>query len=201
MKKRPLPRSYYQHEDVLFLSRDLLGKSLYTKIDGQLTGGLIVETEAYRAPEDRASHAFNNRRTPRNRVMFEAGGVAYIYICYGIHHLFNIVTHSAGVPHAILIRAIEPTQGTNVMLHRREKSVVARNLTGGPGALTQALGIKHSFNGSLLTGPHIWLEEGPGIEEERIICSPRVGIDYAKEDALLPWRFRIKDSMWSSSAK
>ncbi len=104
-----LSKSYFLDHDVVALSRDLLGKSLFTNIDGHITGGIIVETEAYRGPEDRASHAFGNRRTARNDVMFAEGGVAYVYLCYGLHHLFNVVTATSGVPHAVLIRAIQPT--------------------------------------------------------------------------------------------
>jgi DNA-3-methyladenine glycosylase len=195
-----LPKNYYQHPDVLFLSRDLIGKYLFTHFEGQLTGGMIVETEAYRAPEDRASHAYAYRRTPRNEVMYHAGGYCYVYLCYGIHSLFNVVTNDENVPHAILVRAIEPTIGLDAMLRRRRKKKIERILTAGPGALAEALGINTSHNGEDLAGSSIWIEDRDiKIEEPQIIASPRVGIDYAGEDAQLPWRFRLKGNLWTSA--
>jgi DNA-3-methyladenine glycosylase len=189
----PLPLSYYQHHDVIFLSQDLLGKFLMTQIGTTLTGGMIIETEAYRAPEDRASHAFNNRRTKRNEMMFQQGGYGYVYQCYGIHALFNIVTNLSGIPHAILIRAIQPTVGIEEMLKRRNQEKLSKTTAGGPGTLTQALGINLSHNGCLLTEPPIWIEDhGIIVKPDDIIAGPRVGVDYAGEHALLPWRFRIK---------
>jgi DNA-3-methyladenine glycosylase len=199
---RKLPLSFYQHEDVLKISRQLLGKYLLTNFDNFLTGGKILETEAYRAPEDRASHAYGMRRTKRNAMMYEAGGVCYIYLCYGLHSLLNIVTNQEGVPHAILIRAIEPIIGIETMLKRRHKDKVDRSLTNGPGVLAQALGITLSHNGLLLTGSQIWIEErGVLIREEEIITSPRIGVGYAGEDALLPWRFHLKNNKETSLAK
>jgi len=196
---RPLPLSYYRHHDVLFLSRDLIGKFLMTFIDGVLTGGMIVETEAYRAPEDRASHAFGGRRTHRNAVMYAEGGFCYVYRCYGIHNLFNIVTNEANIPHAILIRAIEPIVGIEAMLQRRGKDTLHRTLTAGPGSLTKALGIQLIHNAQPLTGPLIWLEDrGIKFKDDQIIAKPRIGIDYAGEDAKLLWRFYLKDSPWVS---
>lgn len=187
-----LSQDYYKHQDVVFLSKDLLGKHLYTRINGHLTGGIITETEAYKGPEDRASHAYNYRRTKRNEVMYHEGGKAYVYICYGIHSLFNVVTNVEGIPHAILIRAIEPTEGIEWMMKRRNKQTQDRTLTSGPGTLSQALGISHAQNGLSLTGPEIWIEDhGMEIPHTKIIKGPRVGIDYAGEDAFLPWRFRV----------
>src|ERR1700733_6763105 len=114
-----LSDSFYRQEDVVDVARSLIGKYLCTCWEGVLTTGLIIETEAYRGPEDRASHAYNYRKTNRNSVMYEAGGVAYVYLCYGIHHLFNIVTNRLGVPHAVLVRAILPDEGVETMMHRR----------------------------------------------------------------------------------
>lgn len=189
-----LPLEYYLNPDVVEVSRDLLGKFLFTKIDEVITGGMIIETEAYCAPEDRASHAYKNRKTQRNAAMFRQGGVCYVYKCYGIHDLFNVVTNEQGIPHAVLIRAIQPLVGIEKMLERRKKEKVDRLLTGGPGTLTQALGItvkKH--NGLSLIGSVIWLEDtGIKVPPEKIIAGPRVGVDYAEEDALLPWRFRFR---------
>lgn len=188
-----LPLEYYQSDDVLYLSKDLLGKTLFTRIDGELTAGIIIETEAYRGPEDKASHAFGNRRTKRNEVMYHPGGICYVYRCYGIHHLFNIVTAWRDLPHAVLIRAIEPTQGLDVMLRRRKKEKADAKLTAGPGVLTEALGITLVHNGLSIASPPIWIEDqGLRVNEKEIMASPRVGVDYAGNDALLPWRFRIQ---------
>ena len=197
--KQMLPLSFYQQDDVLAISRQLLGKYLFTFFDHQLTGGMIVETEAYRAPEDRASHAYGMRRTKRNATMYEAGGVCYMYLCYGLHTLFNVVTNQHGIPHAILIRALEPVNGIDVMLKRRNKTKVDRTLTGGPGSLSQALGLSVKHKGLSLMGPEIWIEDrGIKVPETEILSSPRIGIDYAGEDAFLPWRFRIKNNQWTS---
>jgi DNA-3-methyladenine glycosylase len=196
-----LPLEYYRHEDVLFLSQDLLGKFLVTHIGGSITAGMIVETEAYCAPEDRASHAYGYRRTRRNEVMYHAGGVCYVYRCYGIHALFNVVTNGIDHPHAILIRAIEPTDGIPVMLQRRHKTTLEKTLTAGPGALTQALGIDTSHNGLLLTGEPIWIEDRGIKLAHEIVSSPRIGVEYAGPDSLLPWRFYLKNSRWVSKKR
>lgn len=188
----PLPLSYYQQDDVLYLSRHLLGKYLLTNIDGKLTGGVIIETEAYRGPEDRASHAFANRRTKRNEVMYAQGGISYVFICYGIHAMLNIVTNKKDIPHAILVRALAPMIGIEVMVDRRMKKEANDTLTSGPGSLCQALGITKKHNGIPLQGPTIWIEDrGIKVSSKEIIAGPRVGIDYAGEDAKLPWRFQI----------
>ncbi|MBN4052076.1 DNA-3-methyladenine glycosylase [Cytophagaceae bacterium AH-315-L13] len=197
-----LPKSFYLKDDVLQLSKDLLGKHLYTKINGKKTGGIIVETEAYRAPEDRASHAFGNKRTPRTETMFHEGGVCYIYLCYGIHHLFNVITNKKDIPHAILIRAIEPIIGIEIMQKRRNKKKIDRSLTAGPGALSQALGITTKLDTTNLTGNKIWIEKGIKIYmDNEINASPRVGVESAKESAKLLWRFRVKDNSWTSISK
>jgi DNA-3-methyladenine glycosylase len=197
-----LPLSYYQQNDVLAISQQLLGKFLFTDLGGTVTGGMIVETEAYRGPEDKASHAFGLRRTNRNSAMYNTGGCVYVYICYGLYPLLNVVTNQAEIPHAILIRALEPTEGIETMLQRRNKTKVDYTLTAGPGALAIALGITKNLNGLLLTGPEIWIENRDRIiAPEQILASPRVGIDYAGEDAKLPWRFRIHNHPFTSRAK
>jgi DNA-3-methyladenine glycosylase len=194
-KPKPIPLKTYQSDDVLRLSQALLGKCLISTIGGVLTGGMITETEAYRGPEDRGSHAYNNRRTKRNEVMFHRGGISYVYRCYGIHSLFNVVTNQPEIPHAILIRAIKPLWGLEAMYSRR-KTDNLKKLTAGPGTLTQALEIDTLHNGLPLTGPLIWIEDrGVQFSEAEIVASPRVGIDYAGEDALLPWRFRIMETV------
>jgi DNA-3-methyladenine glycosylase len=201
-KGKILPQSYYLSEEVLTLSQDLLGKILVTKFDNKLTSGRIVETEAYYGVQDKASHAYNHRRTPRTQTMYLKGGVAYVYLCYGMHHLFNIVTAKVDVPHAILIRAIEPLMGINTMLVRRRMATVKPNLTAGPGALSAALGITKNHDGTSLTKGPIWIEEDGFItKQHEILASPRVGINYAEEYRDLPWRFRLKSSRWTSKAK
>jgi DNA-3-methyladenine glycosylase len=197
-----LSKDFYLREDVVRISKELLGKFLYTNIDGKLTGGMIVETEAYHGPEDKASHAFNNKRTPRTENFFHEGGVSYVYLCYGIHYLFNVITNKKDIPHAILIRAIEPTEGIDIMLERRKKTKAGPDLTAGPGSLTMALGINSKHNDLSLLGNTIWLEDKQiEFKKNEIIASPRVGIDYAEEWAIKPWRFRVKDNPWTSKAK
>lgn len=181
---------FYLREDVLEISKDLLGKVLMTRIDEITTGGVIIETEAYRGPEDRASHAYGGRRTRRNEVMYHQGGISYVYRIYGIHSMFNVVTHQSEIPHAILIRAIQPIIGIEQMCKRRHQDKWTKNLTGGPGTLAQALGIDTIHNGIPLTGSMIWIEDHQiHVNKKEIIAGPRVGIDYAGEDAHLPWRF------------
>ena len=189
-----LLREFYVRPSVVQIAKDLLGKYLLTRLEDTATGGMIVETEAYAGPEDRASHAYNSRRTSRTEIMFHEGGVAYVYLCYGIHHLFNIVTNVEGIPHAVLIRAMEPTDGVELMLHRRNMKEVSLKLSGGPGTLTQALGIKTTHTQTDLTGEQIWLEDrGFLVPEDEIIAGPRVGVSYAGEDAENPWRFQLKN--------
>lgn len=190
-----LPRQFYLDDDVVKLSKKLLGKVLITNFEKMTTSGLITETEAYRGPEDRGSHAYDNRRTNRTEVMFQEGGRSYIYLCYGIHHLFNVVTNVEGIPHAVLIRALFPLEGTEVMACRRKKSANFKNLTQGPGSVTQALGVTTQYNGLELTSPPIWIEDrGISIPSDVIEQNSRVGIDYAGEDAQLPWRFTIMNN-------
>jgi DNA-3-methyladenine glycosylase len=197
-----LPREFYTREDVVQISKDLLGKFLYTNIEGQLTGGMIVETEAYKAPEDKASHAYGYKKTTRTIPFYKEGGIAYVYLCYGIHYLFNIVTNKADVPNAILIRAIEPAEGIDVMMQRRRKTKTGPELTAGPGAMSMALGINKLHNEEGMNGDTIWVEDkGVIIPEDEIIASPRVGVAYAEEWALVPWRFRIKNNRFTSKAK
>jgi DNA-3-methyladenine glycosylase len=187
-----IPLSYYQHHDALFLAKDLLGKYLLTNFDGHVTGGMIIETEAYCGPEDRAAHSSGGRRTPRNEVMYGIGGHAYVYFVYGMHTLFNIVTQGVGVPHGILIRAIKPEIGIDVMCKRRKKKLPDKTLTAGPGSVCQALGITIMHKGHPLDRPPIWLEDRHHrVSEANIKIGPRVGVDYAGEDALLPWRFLL----------
>jgi DNA-3-methyladenine glycosylase len=163
---------------------------------------MIVETEAYAGVTDRASHAFGNRRTKRTEVMYARGGVAYVYLCYGMYALTNVVTHARDVPHAVLIRGLEPVEGTEAMLKRSGKLAMDYRLTAGPGVLSRALGLSPLHSGLSFSGPEIFLEDrGVKIPPEGIVASPRVGVAYAGEDAVLPWRYRIRGNPWTSPAK
>ena len=196
-----LPAKFYKRGDILAISKDLLGKVLCTQFDDNLTSGIIVETEAYAGETDRASHAYGGKRTHRTEIMYASGGKTYIYLCYGIHHLFNVVTNIEGIPHAILIRAIKPTKGIEIMLQRRNKKKVTPSLAAGPGALTQALGITVVNSGISLKDNLIWLEDqNICYSKQDIIASPRVGVQYAGKDAQNSWRFRIENSPYVSPA-
>ncbi|MBO4654329.1 MAG: DNA-3-methyladenine glycosylase [Bacteroidales bacterium] len=185
-----LPLSYYLSSDVVALARDLLGKYLFTQIDGQLAGGIITETEAYKGIGDRACHSFGGLRTARNEIMYHTGGVAYVYFCYGMHNMFNVVTNVENEPEAVLIRAIFPTHGEELMLQRLRKSKISATLTNGPGKLTKALGITRALNGKSLRSEEVWLEDrGLYLPDEQVQVTPRIGVDYAGGDALLPYRF------------
>ncbi len=197
-----LPKSFYLREDVVGIARELLGKVLVTNIDGQTTSGMIVETEAYAGVNDKASHAYGGRRTKRTEIMYHEGGVAYVYLCYGIHHLFNVVTNIKDVPHAVLIRAIEPLDNIPFMIQRRRKSKLDTTLTAGPGAMSQALGIKTSHTGLSLNSSSIYIEDkGLIVNDSNIEERSRVGVAYAKEDALLPYRFSIRGNKYVSKGK
>lgn len=197
MKK--IPSSFYRNEDVVELAQALLGKLVVTKLDGVTTIARIVETEAYNGVTDRASHAFGGRRTARTEVMYSPGGVAYVYLCYGMHHLFNIVTGRANVPHAVLIRALEPLEGIEKMLQRRHKKQLDFSLTKGPGSAAQAMGIVTLHSGISLQSSEIFLaDDGFTFTHEALIATPRIGVDYAQEDALLPYRFLVKGNKYVS---
>lgn len=184
-----LPRAFYENDDVVDVSRKLIGKVLCSSFDGRFTTGIITETEAYCGRNDKACHANNGKRTPRTEVMFGDPGHAYIYLCYGIHHLFNVVTNRNGLADAVLVRAIKPLEGIKTMMKRREMDD-AKNLSNGPGKLTQALGITTDLNKTDLFSPPVWIEErNISIPSDKIQISKRIGIDYAGEDAHKPWRF------------
>ena len=188
-----LPLSFYQRDDAVLIARELIGKHIYTDIGGTVTGGLIVETEAYQGPEDRGSHAYNHRRTPRNEMMFSAGGVVYMYICYGIHDMLNIVTGKDGVSHAVLIRAIEPRAGIEVMRERRDLFTDDTRLGRGPGALAKALGLVKAHNGTSLLEDNIWLEDkNEKLNDNDIIASARVGMNFDGLYKTIPWRFYVR---------
>lgn len=197
-----LPKSFYLREDVVGIARELLGKVLVTNIDGQTTSGIIVETEAYAGVNDKASHAYGDRRTKRTEIMYHEGGVAYVYLCYGIHHLFNVVTNIKDVPHAVLIRAVEPLENIPLMIERRRKSKLDTTLTAGPGAMSQALGIKTIHTGLSLNSSSIYIEDRDlTVKDSNIEERSRVGVAYAKEDALLPYRLSIQGNKYVSKGK
>jgi DNA-3-methyladenine glycosylase len=217
-----LDNAFYDRPGVVTVARDLLGKVLVTEFDGRRTSGRIVEVEAYNGVGDRASHAWSGRRTRRTEVMFGAGGTAYVYLIYGIHHLFNVVTNKKDIPHAVLIRALEPMEGIGVMRERlgrdrsRERSIseaaapsagrpgrsVDYSLTRGPGNLSRALGLRTVHTGASLLGQEIWIgDDGYRPKRSEIIAGPRIGVDYAGVDAGLPYRFYIKGSPYVSGPK
>jgi DNA-3-methyladenine glycosylase len=187
---KKLDANFYQQQDVVLIAQQLLGKELITNIDGVITSGIITETEAYAGITDRASHAYGGRQTQRNQNMYAAGGICYVYLCYGIHHLFNVVTNTNGKPHAVLIRNIKPAKGLHTILYRRNKKKVDKTLSTGPGTMSQALGIRTLHNGIDLLGDTIWIEDaGINPSPKEIKATPRIGVDYAGDDALLPYRF------------
>ena len=175
-----LEEAFYQRKDVVRIAKDLLGKVLVTKIGRIITAGIIVETEAY-SYKERGCHAYNSRMTERNKVMFTSGGHAYVYLCYGIHHLFNVVTNVEGKADAVLIRAIQPSLGEEHILRRINTNSIKKT-TSGPGKLTKAMGIDRSLNGDYLLNDRVWIEDqGIKILKSAIVASPRIGIDYAGE--------------------
>ena len=197
-----LQRSFYDRPDVTAIAKELLGKIIITYFNDQFTSGRIVEAEAYNGAVDRASHAYGNRRTARTEVMFGKPGSAYVYLCYGIHHLFNVVTNREEVPHAVLIRAIEPLQGIEIMQERTRKKVLDNTLTRGPGNVSKALGIFTSHTGFDLSESEIKIvDDGLRYRKKDIIITSRIGVEYAGPDALLPYRFIVKDNPYVSGKK
>lgn len=192
-----LSDDFYRQEDTIAVSRQLLGKKLCTLIDGVFTSGIIVETEAYQGPEDLGSHAYNNKRTSRNETMYAEGGVVYMYICYGIHDMLNIVTGKEGSSHAVLIRALEPADGIRHMCERRGIQDLKR-LCKGPGALARAMGLNKKHNGMSLQGDTVWIEDAAGLGEENIVETARVGLNIQGAYRDIPWRFYIKGNIFIS---
>jgi DNA-3-methyladenine glycosylase len=192
----PLPREFYTRTDVVQVARELLGKVLYTSFRNKITAGIIIETEAYAGVIDKASHAYNNRRTARTEVMYREGGCAYVYLCYGVHSLFNIVTSVKDDPHAVLIRGIEPLHGIETMKNRKGKNKLVPKDSIGPGNITKLLGIQVDHSGlSLCDNSNaemgIWLQdEGISVLDTDVKIGPRIGVEYAAKDALLPYRFQ-----------
>src|SRR4051812_504636 len=200
MKK--LPASFYQRRDVVTIAKELLGKLLVTNFKGEFTSGRIVETEAYNGIGDKASHSYGGRRTNRTETMYGAGGIAYVYLCYGIHHLFNVVTNAKDTPHAILVRAIEPVHGTDIMLQRMKKEKADYTVGKGPGNVAKALDIGTKHTGLSLLQNEIYIAgDGTMIAPSAMGIGPRIGVGYAAEDALLPYRFYVKGNPYVSGKK
>lgn len=198
MKK--LPIQFYVRPDVVLIAKELLGKIIVTNFNGVITSGRIVETEAYVALTDRASHSFGGKRTARNEHMYASAGTAYVYVCYGMHHLFNVVTNKKDIPDAVLIRAVEPMKGIDTMLKRTGKIKRDHSLTKGPGNAAKALGISRINSGLHLRKDEIYIaDDGFEIEQELIGMSRRIGVESAAEAALLPYRFYVKGNKYVSS--
>lgn len=193
-----LSRSFYERSDVVTIACELIGKRLCSNQDGIFTSSLITEVEAYSGTNDKACHANNGLRTKRTEVMYGQGGHAYVYLCYGIHHLFNVVTNVENVADAVLIRAVEPEHGVQHMLERRNMKKLHKRLTSGPGTLSQAMGITTKMTTTDLLGDKLWIEDDTELSTPEIVVSKRIGVDYAGEDALKPWRFYAKGSIWVS---
>lgn len=190
---KKLGTDFFERSDVVAIAKELIGKKLVTHFDDDLTSGIITETEAYNGIVDRASHAFGGKRTSRTEIMYGSAGIAYVYLCYGIHSLFNVVTNKKDVPHAVLVRAIYPLDGIERIRARRKVKLPLKKICSGPGTVSQGLGIHFSHSGMQLTGNKIWVEDlGIKIKSADITAGPRVGVDYAGEDAQLPYRFILK---------
>ena len=199
---KKLDQSFYLRPNVLKIANELLGKILVTNWSGIVTSGRIVECEAYNGIVDKASHATGGRRTARNEIMYGLGGFSYVYLCYGIHHLFNVVTNLKDTPHAILIRALEPIDGIDEMLLRTGKKKLDFTLTKGPGNVSKALGIYTKHNGIFLSDEKLYIaDDGKKYKRNEIVASPRIGVDYAGEDAKLLYRFNVKGNPYVSGKK
>ena len=195
---KKLSREFYTRPNVLTVARELLGKLLVVPArGGRRVSGIIVEAEAYRGPHDRAAHSYGGRRTPRTETMYGVGGTAYVFFIYGMYNQFNVVSNSVDAPHAVLIRALQPVEGIELMRKRRHGQP-DHNLTNGPGKLCIALGIDRRLDGADLLGNNVWLEEGERVSRSQIMTGPRIGIDYAEEWKDKPWRFWLKENSFVS---
>lgn len=200
MKKLDL--EFYGRPNVIRIAKELLGKVLTTTINGITTSGRIVETEAYNGVGDRASHAWAGRRTPRNEIMYVSSGTAYVYVCYGIHHLFNVVTNANEIPNCVLVRAVEPLIGVETMLRRCGKQKLDRTLTSGPGNVSRALGIQVLDSGEDLRGNKVFIaDDGFHLQPKMIVAGARIGVESAGEHALLPYRFFVKGNIYVSGRR
>ena len=202
MNTNKLPLSFYDRDDVVLIARKLLGKIIVTNFENQNTSAKIVETEAYIGFTDKASHSYGHRRTARNEHMYSPPGTAYVYICYGMHQMFNIVTNKKEIPDAVLIRAVEPVKGVDIMAKRAGKNITDKTLTRGPGNVGKALGIHKQHSGLFLLDNAIYLlDDGKTIADDKIGISKRIGVEGAGADALLPFRFYIKRNQYVSGKR
>jgi DNA-3-methyladenine glycosylase len=200
-KLNKLPIEFYDRDNVVLIARELVGKILVTRFNGLLTAGRIVETEAYIGITDMASHSRNGTRTARNEHMYAEAGMSYVYICYGMHHLFNVVTNGKDIPDAVLIRALEPIEGIPVMLKRTGKDKADYTLTKGPGNAGKAMGIDKTHSGLNLLGKEIYIMDDGVIYDKKLIgASKRIGVESAGADALLPYRFYLKGNPYVSGS-
>ena len=196
-----LPRSFYEREDPVEVAIDLLGKIVRVDHGKSACAARIVEAEAYGGPKDRASHAWRGR-TPRNEAMFGKPGTAYVYLCYGIHRMFNVVTAPENVPSAVLVRAVEPIKGREFMARQRKLPPDDFRMTAGPGALTSALGIRMEWDRTdLVCGPIRIEDDGMRFFSAQIQKRPRVGVNYAGPAAKFRWRFSVRDNPWVSRSR
>lgn len=191
-----IDQSFFKSEDVLGIARNMLGMELHSSIDGKLVKSIITETEAYQGITDKASHAYGGKRTPRTETMFGPPGNWYVYLCYGIHSMLNVVTGPKDTPHAVLIRAIQIVEGSEVVRERRGQKIKESDLSNGPGKVCSALGINHRIHNGLNSNhPELWLANGIQVPDSKVEVGPRIGIDYAEEDAKLPYRFVVKGTV------
>jgi DNA-3-methyladenine glycosylase len=193
-----LPISFFEGNDVTEIAESLISCIIVSDIGGKRTAGIITETEAYCGFNDKASHAFQQKRTSRNEAMFLSGGYIYVYLCYGLHYMLNIVTNQEHFADAVLIRSIEPIEGIEVMLERRKKEKPQRNLSCGPGNVAQALGITLSLNKNRLQEKCIGIYRLGNFQTNYLLVGKRIGVEYAGDDSLKLWRFGLKNSAWLS---
>lgn len=197
-----VPLSFYDRDDVVQIAKELLGKIIVTNFNGEITSATILETEAYIGITDKASHSYNHRRTARNEHMYSPPGTAYVYICYGMHQMFNIVTNKKDIPDAVLIRAVKPVKGIDIMAKRTGKDITDKTLTRGPGNVGKALGIYKQHSGLFLLDKEIYLlDDGKEITDDKIGISKRIGVEGAGDDSLLPFRFYIKGNQYVSGKR
>lgn len=201
MSPNRLSPEFFTRTNTLRIARDLLGKLLVVPTgDGRRVSGMIVETEAYLGEIDKAAHSYGGRRTARNEITYAEGGHVYVFFVYGMYYQLNLVTGLPDHPHVVLIRAVEPVEGIEVMRERRGE-MKDKNLTSGPGKLCIALGITRDLNGEDLSGDRIWVEEHRSFKKSEIAIGPRVGIDYAEEFVDMPWRFWVDGNPFVSKTK
>jgi len=193
-----LPRSFYNRSDVLLVAKELLGKTLCTNVNSQISKAKITEVEAYCGRTDEGCHAYPGKITKRTKVMYGEGGYAYVYLCYGIHTMFNIVTNVKGLANCILVRAIEPIEGIHIMQQRRSLKKSSYQIGRGPGCVGQAMGIQLNMYGTDLLSNTIWIDKAPDLNQKEIGISARIGMNFDGPDKDLPWRFFIKHNLWVS---